>query len=156
MSRTPAPRRLGRRCGALLLVPALVALTACTPSLTDEAREQGSATSESIDEPYDTAVCAAVRDGIDAYNIGDLEESVQAFDDALPLARTHAAQQGAGEGARAAQALLEAVRYYAGLSVTELRDAFPASRDTVRYQQTTLEQCQPLPPGLEDESEQLA
>ncbi len=49
--------------------------------------------------------------GIDAFNAGDLDETVAAFERAVPLAE----EEDAAAGTRASADLLEAVRYYAEL-----------------------------------------
>ena len=139
------PRVLAAVAMGLLLSGAL----GRSPSLSDRARAEETRAQE-LREPFDTAVCEAVRTGIAAYNSGDIERAVRAFDDALPLAQERARRLGSGDGGSEAKALLEAVEYYAGLSPAQLDAAFPASPETREYQVTTLSQCQPLPPGLDD------
>lgn len=85
------------------------------------------------DEP---SSCAEVRAGIDAFNQGDLEETVSRFKDALPLAEAAAEE----EPSRMADDLLEAVEYYAELPAED----YPAAVETPdfeKYKQITLSQC---------------
>ena len=85
------------------------------------------------DEP---SSCAEVRAGIDAFNRGDLEETVSRFEEALPLAETAAEE----EPSRLADDLLEAVEYYAELPAED----YPAAVETPdfeKYKQITLSQC---------------
>lgn len=153
MPRASAPPRrplLASSIAALALIAAGAATAGCTSSLSDEARAVP-AQEDRADAPFASPTCEAVRAGIAAYNAGDLPRSLQAFSDAVPLARTRAQRMSGRDGSMEAQDLLEAVEYYAGLSTEQLGEAFPASPETRRYQDVTLSQCQPLPSGLDGE-----
>ena len=158
-----SPRRRRDLLRTLLATLALAAVAGgsagCTPSLSDSARAEQTPDAAAV-SPFESQTCEAVRAGIAAYNAGDLPRSLSAFADALPLARARVQRLSGSDGSVEARQLLEAVEYYAGLSEQQLADAFPASPETQQYQDTTLSQCQPLPPGLEDpetdDSEQAA
>jgi hypothetical protein len=81
--------------------------------------------------------CALVRSGVAAFNEGEYDETVERFQAALQPARDLAA---ATDDERA-DALLEAVEYYAALPADEYREAFETSPDFERHQETTLGQC---------------
>lgn len=82
----------------------------------------------------ETEACAEVRAGIDAFNDGDLEETVRHFETAEPLA-----EQLVEDGADA-KLLLEAIRYYAALPPEEYLEASP-SPDFQRNKVITLMVC---------------
>lgn len=82
----------------------------------------------------DTEACAEVRAGIDAYNLGDVEETVARFEAAVPLGEELAA------GDPSAEPLLEAIRYYAALPAAQYEAASP-SPEFQRHKTVTLTQC---------------
>lgn len=90
--------------------------------------------------PETTDACAEVRDGIDAFNLGDYDETVDHFRDAEPLAEA----QLAADDSQAATDLLEAVRYYANLPADEYPEAARSSADFEKYKRITLGQCVPI------------
>ncbi|CAN5206521.1 hypothetical protein BH09ACT12_BH09ACT12_00370 [soil metagenome] len=135
------------RACALVLVA--VALGACS------AGESGSLGSPSVLAPgadgrpgtgeapgsSDTTACDEVVAGIDAFNLGDFEETVARFEQAVPLAEA----EDAAAGTRASAELLEAVRYYAALAPDDYLPASVASPDFARYKTITLGQCASAP-----------
>ncbi len=95
---------------------------------------------EAPDDPLadlsDTEACAEVRAGIDAFNLGDVDETVARFEAAIPLAE----QLVADAAAPGTDLLLEAIRYYAALPAEEYGAASP-SPEFQRYKTVTLTQC---------------
>lgn len=83
----------------------------------------------------DSEACAEVRTGIDAFNVGDFEETVEHFEKALPLAEAQ------DDGSEPASDLIEAVRYYAELDPELYLDASQNSPDFAKYKAITLSQC---------------
>lgn len=95
--------------------------------------------------PAGTA-CEEVVAGIEAFNRGELDETVASFERAVPLAEAEDDEAGTQRSAD----LLEAVRYYAALPAEDYPEASLTSRDFARYQAITLGQCgsgQPQGPG---------
>lgn len=100
----------------------------------------GSSETAAPDMPVvDSKACAEVRAGIDAFNAGELDETVERFEAALPLAEEQ------DDGSRMAEDLVEAVRYYADLEAEAYPEAARSSPDFARYKAITLGQC--VPPG---------
>lgn len=114
--------------------------------------------SDSSDEPVEiqadeapsasgSDACAEVRDGIDAFNRGDFDETVDHFRTALPLAQQQAdeaADEGSDdEGSAEADDLVEAVTYYAELAPDDYLESARTSEDFARYKAITLGQCYP-------------
>ncbi len=127
---------------AALLV---LALGACSSGGDgDEPEGGGAASTSSSSAPddeappdlSDTEACAEVRAGIDAFNLGDLDETVARFEAAIPLAE----QLVADDHAPSAELLLEAIRYYATLPPSGYGAASP-SPEFQRYKTVTLTQC---------------
>lgn len=87
----------------------------------------------------DSEACAEVRAGIDAFNVGEFDETVERFEAALPLAEEQ------DDGSRMAADLVEAVRYYAELDAEAYPEAARTSPDFAKYKVITLGQC--VPPG---------
>ena len=81
--------------------------------------------------------------GIDAFNAGQLDETVAHFRLAVPLAEAEAASV----DSRAASALVEAVHYYAELPAEDYPEAAATSPDFARYKAITLGLCAPTGPG---------
>lgn len=147
----------------LLVLPLLVSglvLGACSGGGSSEDAAGGSSsggpTSAPSDEPSTgaaggrEAVCSKVRAGINAYNTGDFDETIEQFRDAVPLAtgarKTSPSQE--------STLLLRAVRYYAALPADEYADAARSSREFARWKAVTLTLCasgqDQLSPGPED------
>ena len=102
-------------------------------------------------EPGSTACDEVVR-GIDAFNAGELDETVRHFELAVPLAESEAD----AADSRTADDLLEAVRYYADLPAEDYPEAAASSPEFARYKAITLGLCAPGPPvGSESPDAQL-
>ena len=82
-----------------------------------------------------TEACAEVRAGIDAFNEGDLGETVRHFELAVPLAKELVAED------EAADTLLGAIEYYATLPPEEYQAASP-SPEFQRNKAITLTLCE--------------
>lgn len=97
----------------------------------------------------DSEACGEVRAGIDAFNVGELDETVEHFRVALPLAEEQ------DDGSVLATQLIEAVRYYAELDAELYPDASRSSPEFAKYKAITLGQCMagvdeaPDPPGVD-------
>ena len=97
----------------------------------------------------DSEACAEVRSGIDAFNLGDFDETVEHFEEALPLAQKQ------DDGSTQASQLIEAVRYYAQLDAELYLEASQSSPEFAKYKAITLGQCvsvegeEPESPGVE-------
>jgi hypothetical protein len=95
--------------------------------------------------------CAEVRAGIDAFNVGDYDETVERFEAAVPLVEADA------DGTEASNQLVEAVRWYAELPAEDYLESSLTSSEFERYKAITLGQCidalleEPTPsePGLD-------
>ncbi|MGA8258511.1 MAG: hypothetical protein WB767_18215 [Nocardioides sp.] len=101
--------------------------------------------------PEGASACTEVVAGIDAFNQGDFEGTVDHFEDAVPLAEAEAEVRGTTDAAD----LLEAVEYYAELAPEDYPAASMGSPEFARYKAITLGQCAtdgpgpaPEPPGL--------
>lgn len=88
-----------------------------------------------------TPACEAVRAGIDAFNAGDYDETVDLFTEAVPLAEEQL------DGSPQAEQLLEAVEWYAALPAEDYPEAAATSPEFQRYKDITLTQCDPAPDG---------
>ncbi|EFQ84123.1 hypothetical protein HMPREF0063_10839 [Aeromicrobium marinum DSM 15272] len=119
-----------RTAAGMMLVA--VALTACSTG-TD-------APAEDPDRAGDTT-CQLVRAGIDAFNTGDVDGTIELFREALEPARDYADLS----DDPVADDLLEAVQYYADLPADEYVEAFRTSEEFRRYQAITLGQCETAP-----------
>jgi hypothetical protein len=86
----------------------------------------------------DSEACEEVRTGIEAFNLGDYEGTVEHFVAAVPLA------EGQDDGSATARDLVEAVRYYAGLAAEDYREAARTSAEFAKYKAITLGQCMPV------------
>ena len=92
----------------------------------------------------DSEACDEVRAGIDAFNQGDFEGTVEHFEAAVPLAEDR------DDGSQAAGDLVDAVHYYADLAPADYSEAARSSPDFARNKAITLGQCSPA--GYEGES----
>lgn len=86
----------------------------------------------------DSPACEEVRAGIDAFNLGDFEETVEHFELAVPLAEEQ------DDGSETAGDLVEAVQYYADLAPTDYPEAARSSAEFLEYKNITLGQCRPV------------
>ena len=97
----------------------------------------------------DSETCAEVRSGIEAFNLGEFDETVEHFEKALPLAQEQ------DDGSVPASQLVEAVRYYAELDAELYLEASRSSPEFAKYKAITLGQCMSGPaettesPGVE-------
>ncbi|WP_323794043.1 hypothetical protein [Nocardioides sp.] len=97
-------------------------------------------------EQAEQTACDEVVAGIEAFNRGDFEETVNRFERALPLAQA----EDDAAGTRLTAGLLEAVEYYAALPPGDYLAASVGSPDFARYKAITLGLCgsgQPQLPG---------
>jgi len=94
----------------------------------------------------DSAACEEVRTGIDAFNLGDYDGTVEHFEAAVPLAEKQ------DDGSTKAGQLLEAVRYYAALDAEAYPEAARSSPEFAKYKAITLGQCMPVDRGVPEES----
>jgi len=78
-----------------------------------------------------------VRDGIDAFNVGDLEGTIELFEEAVPLAEDLAREQ-PSDGT---ETLLDAVRYYAEIPAEDYVEESTSSPDFLRFKEFTLTEC---------------
>ncbi len=142
-----------RTFAALLLA---VVLAGCTSGGDPDDAEPGadstpfvpetSKTPKPVVDLSGTEVCAKVRAGVDAFNLGDIEGTLAEFADAVPLAE----QLAEDEPSTDADILLEAVRYYAAIPADEYVEASQTSSDFLRYKEYTLNECHaggPVDPG---------
>ncbi len=86
----------------------------------------------------DSEACEEVRAGIDAFNAGGFDETVEHFEAALPLAEAQ------DDGSVQARQLVAAVRYYAELDAGLYPDAARTSPVFAKYKAITLGQCLPV------------
>lgn len=84
-----------------------------------------------------TEVCDLVRQGIDAFNVGDLDGTVERFEEAVPLAEDLAREQ-PSDGT---ETLLDAVRYYAEIPVEDYVEESESSPEFLRFKEFTLVEC---------------
>lgn len=83
------------------------------------------------------AVCRKVRAGVDAFNAGDLQDTVVEFKEAVPLA-VRAQRQ---DPSRESGLLLRAVRYYAALPANDYPQAAGSSLEFQKWKAVTLGLC---------------
>lgn len=83
----------------------------------------------------DSEACDEVRAGIEAFNVGEFDETVERFQAALPLAEEQ------DDGSVRASQLIEAVRYYAELDADLYPNAARSSPEFAKYKTITLGQC---------------
>jgi hypothetical protein len=139
---------------AMLLV---VALTACSSGQDAPKAEPSRAPTASPSAPdpaqpdaSSSKACAEVRAGIDAFNAGDFKATVDHFELALPLARAQART----DSSKAADDLVEAVRYYAELAPKDYAESARSSAEFLKYKTITLGQCVTPTAPLEEEPSQ--
>ncbi|MDO9456265.1 hypothetical protein [Nocardioides sp.] len=84
-----------------------------------------------------TDVCGLVREGVDAFNVGDLEGTIAKFEEALPLAEDLADDKPSDE----TRVLLDAIRYYAELPAEDYVEANQSAPDFQRFKAFTLTAC---------------
>ena len=122
-------------------VVAVVALSAGCTSADGPSATDASAT-RSAPEPdvavVDSKACDEVRTGIDAFNQGDYDGTVEHFEAAVPLAEEQ------DDGSQEASDLIEAVRYYAELDAEAYPEAARSSPEFAKYKAITLGQCSPV------------
>lgn len=104
-----------------------------TPFVPDESTSGGGA---EIDLAA-TDVCGLVRDGIDAFNIGDLEGTIERFEEAIPLAEDLAEEQPSEQ----TETLLDAVRYYADIPARDYVEESQTSAEFLEFKDFTLTEC---------------
>lgn len=131
----------------LVVALAVVLLSACSSS-TEEPRVGRTAAS-----PATTLdACEEVRAGIDAFNLGDYDETVDHFRKAVPLAE----DQAESDDSQDAKVLVEAIRYYAELPPADYPESARSSADFARYKAITLGQCVPIDqPGDDPTPDQM-
>ena len=129
---------------ALAAVVLVATLTACSGSDDDGPTAApdptGSASSAAPGPEVDLAstdVCDLVRQGIDAFNVGDLDGTIDLFEEAEPLAEDLAADEPSDD----TETLLDAVRYYAELPADEYAEANESSPEFLRFKDFTLVEC---------------
>jgi hypothetical protein len=139
---------------ALLATLGTAALTGCGSEdggdgdAGDAGREPGSSSSTATEELdlATTRVCDLVRRGVDAFNRGDVEETIERFQEAVPLAEELATQQPSADTRR----LRDAVEYYAGIPADEYVEANDSDPTFADYRDFTLVTCEydgPLEPS---------
>lgn len=84
-----------------------------------------------------TDVCGLVRDGIDAFNVGDLEGTIERFEEAVPLAEDLAEEQPSEQ----TETLLDAVRYYADIPAKDYVEESQTSAEFLEFKDFTLTEC---------------
>lgn len=128
---------------------ALVALSAGCTGAGGQSRSDPGA-SQAVPEPgvpvVDSAACEEVRTGIDAFNLGDYDGTVEHFEAAVPLAEEQ------DDGSAEASQLVEAVRYYAALDAELYPEAARSSPEFARYKAITLGQCMLVDREVPEES----
>lgn len=136
----------------LLATVGTVALSGCGSDDSggdgDTGREPGSSSSSATEELdlATTRVCDLVRRGVDAFNNGDVEETIERFQEAVPLAEELATQQPSADTER----LRDAVEYYAGIPADEYVEANDSDPTFADYRDFTLVTCEydgPLEPS---------
>ncbi|MCW2815087.1 MAG: hypothetical protein JWN84_2542 [Nocardioides sp.] len=125
---------------ALAALVLVLALTGCAGSDDAAVPADLPSPSRASQAPVDLAgtdVCGLVREGIDAFNLDDLDLTVEKFEAAVPLAEDLAADQPSDE----TETLLDAVRYYAELPTDEYVEANQSSPEFLRFKDFTLSEC---------------
>lgn len=133
----PTPSVVGMR--SLVGAALLLTLAACGPGSSDS--------NEPTAAELQQQACAQVRDGVDAFNTSDYEDTVSHFKKAIEPATAFARSTSSKD----ADDLLDAVRYYAGLQPSEYPEAARTSSDFAKYKAITLGQC--VPPGQPGDTE---
>ncbi|MEO6606621.1 MAG: hypothetical protein ABIN55_13545 [Aeromicrobium sp.] len=113
----------------LVAVALLLALAACGSN----AKTDDEPTAAELQQQ----ICIEVRKGIDAFNDSDYAETVRHFEKAKAPAKVHAKVDPEPE----ADALLDAVEYYANLDPSDYAEAARTSQNFARNKEITLGQC---------------
>ncbi|GAA3534131.1 hypothetical protein GCM10022234_33760 [Aeromicrobium panaciterrae] len=113
-----------------LAVAVLLTLAACGSDSSDTSNEPTAA-------ELQQQTCTEVRKGIDAFNRQDYEETVRHFEKAKKPAKVNAQVNTEPE----ADALLDAVEYYANLDPADYPEAARSSENFARNKVITLGQC---------------
>ena len=109
--------------------------TESTDGSTPEESDTPASPSPGSEAVIDSEACEEVRAGIDAFNQGAYDETVEHFQTAVPLAEEQ------DDGSVPASQLIEAVRYYAELDAERYPEAARSSREFAKYKAITLGQC---------------
>lgn len=151
------PVAYGRGVSLLLRLVATVALAlplaACAGAPAEEVGDAQVFVPDAAPDdgtPTGRSACDLVVAGIEAFNRGELVETVARFEEAVPLAEA----EDEAAGTQASADLLEAVEYYAELPADEYLAASAGSPDFARYQAITLGLCgsgEPQVPGQPDD-----
>ena len=137
---------------AILLLAAGCANEAASPDDSTAPPTAPSPSSSTSADPAATA-CDKVIAGINDFNAGDFEGTVEHFRAAVPLAEAE------NDGSQEATLLLMAVQYYADLAPEDYPEAARSSDDFARWKAVTLGQCtdgNPIQPPSEEESALIA
>ena len=110
------------------------------PSASPSAPETSESPEPGQPDASATPACAEVREGIDAFNRTEFANTVAHFRLAVPLARARARTA----PSPAADDLVEAVVYYAGLAPEDYPLAARSAPEFAKYKAITLAQCAPL------------
>lgn len=126
----------------LALALFLLALAGCSGGGEEPSSSPSSPSSSPSDDDAGpdlaaTDVCRLVREGIDAFNLGDLPGTIAKFESARGPAGDLAREQ---PSARTAT-LRDAVEYYAELPADEYIEASQASPEFLRFKDFTLTEC---------------
>ena len=93
-----------------------------------------------------TRVCDLVRRGVDAFNNGDVDETIERFQEAVPLAEELATEQPSADTER----LRDAVEFYAEIPADEYVEANATDPTFADYRDFALVTCEydgPLQPS---------
>jgi hypothetical protein len=137
------------------LAGALLVLTGCTGGGSVPAASQPSAdpSPPSVSAAPTGAACDEVVAGINDFNAGDYEGTVEHFKVAVRLAEAE------DDGSQESVLLLMAVQYYADLAPEDYPEAAESSSDFARWKAVTLGQCAEegaiQPPPSDEESSVL-
>lgn len=125
----------------------LVVLSACGSCGPDDSTRTGSSTLSA--KQAEAQTCEEVRAGIDEFNVGDYAGTVHHFEMARATAKIYATVSDRPE----ADALLDAVEYYADLDPADYPEAARSSEHFARNKAITLGQCATDAPGEEPGTE---
>jgi hypothetical protein len=136
---------------ALAVLLGTVLLTGCgsgDDGDDDAGREPGSSSSTATEalDLATTRVCDLVRRGVDAFNNGDVEETIERFQEAVPLAEELATEEPSADTRR----LRDAVEFYAEIPADEYVEANATDPTFADYRDFTLVTCEydgPLQPS---------
>ncbi|MDQ3484152.1 MAG: hypothetical protein M3445_01860 [Actinomycetota bacterium] len=121
------------------VIPLAVLFAACSSGGDDSSGSAPEPPPPSTSSPSSTepSACPEIRAGIDDFNAGDYESTVERFEAALPLAQAEDDE----EDSAATADLLEAVEYYAVLPPEDYLEAAASSPEFAKYKAITLGQC---------------